>query len=109
MALIVRTRLITQTDHRFVAFYFYTPGQIIGVIESLRYVGTVPLKAVQGESGEVVEADVVKGVTYMFKQHVKGRCHKKRVGGFPLASLAYQHQRAHNQRAVRADQPKKSN
>jgi hypothetical protein len=31
-------------------------------------VGTVPLKVAGGELGEVVEEDVVRGVTYMFKQ-----------------------------------------
>eukprot|EP00729_Bicosta_minor_P016293 gene16293-25266_t len=43
-------------------------GQIVGVVESLRYVGTVPLRVAGGESGEVVEEDVIRGVTYMWKQ-----------------------------------------
>lgn len=35
---------------------------------AIRYVGTVPLRVAGGESGEVVEEDVIRGVTYMWKQ-----------------------------------------
>lgn len=31
---------------------------------AIRYVGTVPLRVAGGESGEVVEEDVIRGVTY---------------------------------------------
>eukprot|EP00040_Diaphanoeca_grandis_P023333 m.126858 g.126858 ORF g.126858 m.126858 type:complete len:737 (-) comp29223_c0_seq5:133-2343(-) len=54
-------------------------GQTIGIIESIRYVGTMPLKMKGVASGELAQVDVERGATFMLGQlkvHA-GRTRKK--------------------------------